>query len=158
MIDSRQLRQAIAQRFLLNSVSRNQKVWRLETEELLWLVELDRRPYGARFALDLGVHVKSLHLLGEAERPGNCLIEPILDRLPLGEWVDEITLARAFDLGSTLDDQSRLAALDATVDGLCSYMASTQTVEDLITRYRRGDLKGAAIVGEASELFRGLED
>src|ERR1700730_14700978 len=59
------------------------RTWLRSTDELLWLVQLDRSPHGQRFSLDIGVALLGGPGNAVPDKAGDCPILVHLENLPL---------------------------------------------------------------------------
>src|SRR5437879_3555614 len=90
--------------------------WTRKAGDLLWIVQLDRSPYGQRFSIDIGVA-----LIGDSGEPvpteaNDCPILMHLENLPLtgGRQIRDArfndfrtTVIIGFDLTSDIEDEER---------------------------------------------------
>ena len=140
------MRDALAEGFAGQGLRGRGNFWRLPGEETSWLIHLDRKPYGNRFGLELG-----LSLSGGKKRLAlkDCEVVLYAEMLPLGVGVDPY---RALDLdperGSTSADEVR-----ALAHAVAGYVLSSTTMAAVRQRYQRGEFRSSFVTKEGDRIL-----
>jgi hypothetical protein len=128
--------------------------WVKSTDELLWMVQLDRSPYGERFSLDIGASLLSFSGTTAPVKVNDCPILIHLENLPLTAPLEvqdprfsdfRSATIRAFDLTHELEDEERKQSLTSIVEALGAYIRGIENKRDLRVRYEAGDFRSALI-------------
>lgn len=148
------LRVFVSRRFREAGFGRAGRAWSRETADLIWVVDLDRSPYGDRFSIDVGVSVK--RLLTEAPKAPNyshvymnaeslpLAITPMLDPKRLDTFRSQV--AAALDLTSDqFEDEERLMAIDSILVKVTDFVKTVGTEVELRRLVARGAFPGGFV-------------
>ena len=127
--------------------------WRVSTPQLIWILHLDRLPYGHQFGVDLGVHIKGLGGSTASLRPTDCPILLHLENIPLSDGLERTEIVRSLDLDADMPDEDRRLTIERVGSVLGAFVQSHGTLQDLRTAYAEGALASAFIRKDARTLL-----
>jgi hypothetical protein len=136
--------------------------WVSSTDELLWIVQLGRSPYGERFSLDIGVAPLRITTNAALARPSDCPILMHLENLSLTlpSQVQDTRFSDfrsaaivGFDLTREMDAEKRRQLVTSIIEALSNYIKSIVNERDLRDRYEAGDFKSALIRKDVKQLL-----
>lgn len=126
---------------------------RLETEEFVWLVYLDRPPYGARAVPEIGLWIRHQSET-EPTRANNC---PIIIYPELFLEGDERgAFTEALDGDIQLSHEVRAQAVEGAADAIVSLIQSIPDLRALKMLYEDGRLRGAAVRADQRRFLEGV--
>lgn len=123
-------------------------VWRLEGDEVVWIIHLDRLPHGDRVAIDIGC--APVGLGPPARRAGDC---PIVMGAENTALPTDLGIVRLLDLASQVDDVDRAAGVERVGEALASYVTSRRSLSELRRAFAAGEFRSALLLKEARELL-----
>jgi hypothetical protein len=138
------------------------RTWLRSTAELLWLVQLDRSPYGQRFSLDIGVALLKNSKDAAPAKAGDCPILVHLENLPLAarrqahdaRFNDfRSAVIQGFDLSYDLENEEQRQPITSVIGALGKYISEIDDIRGLRARYQAGDLKSAFIRKDMRQLL-----
>jgi hypothetical protein len=138
------------------------RAWLRRTNELLWIVQLDRSPYGQRFSLDIGASLPQSSGISPPVKAGDCPILMHLENLPLvasrqirdarfSDFRSAVTIG--FDLAYDMENEERRQLIRSIIEALGKYISEIEEVRDLRVRYQAGDLNSAFIRKDVRQLL-----
>jgi hypothetical protein len=123
--------------------------WRLEGDEVMWIVYLDRLPHGDRVGIDVGCEP-----IGQgppARRASDCPIVMHAENIALPKDLD---VTRLLDLSSSDAEADRAAGVTLLGDALATYITGRQTLRELQKAFAAGEFQSAFLSNEARELLK----
>jgi hypothetical protein len=151
MTTPEEFKSSFSRAFAAQDLRSARQVWRFSADELTWYFQLQSLPFGARFGLDLGVHLGHLGALQGHPRPNLCEIGTRAEVVPPVAELYPDAASNLFDLSSSLSDDERERGVAHFVAELCDYVRSIDTVPKLREAYARGELRGYFIRWDARE-------
>jgi hypothetical protein len=136
-------------------VPESRRTWRLDYGEVTWLFKLDRKPYGVRLALDIGLNLTEANELSSSAAPTDCSVGLSADHLPLAFATSEFDRARLFDLESSLGDTERLTVLEDVIRTIVLFAKSVPNLEAAKAQYLAGTFAWSIILKDSRELLEG---
>lgn len=127
--------------------------WRVSTPQLIWVLKLDRLPYGNQYGVDLGVHIEELGGSTSSLIPTDCPILLHLENIPLGDGLERTEIVRSLDLDADMPDEDRRSTIQRIGAQLGAFVRSHGTLQDLRTAYAEGALASAFIRKDAKALL-----
>lgn len=148
MIGTRDIRRVMDRTLVPAGFRRVGGTYRWDSDDLAWLVEPDRSPFGGMLGIEVGLVVRGLGSHLDATRTNACPLVASLEALSSGIETDApptvaVPCREAFrgavNARSHLDDGRRLEVLEALLGAASRYLTGVSTAGGVVERYLRGD-------------------
>jgi len=166
-MDTREFSKLIGESLQAAQFKRDGTAYHWRSEQLIWVVEPERRRGEAKWSLCIGCLSRALEPSEESPHENECHL--ISEYVYFGESVPEAAVGTrfddhrsyftmAFDLDHDLisDEERRAAVLFAARD-LAERMGAVRTVDDLAGLLRRKELVNAFVHRDLKELMQNLQ-
>ena len=144
------IRDALDRGLRLAGMRRRGFVWRLDGDEVGWIIHLDRLPHGDRVSIDVGC--APMGQGRSARNASNCPMVMHAENLSLPMDLDVV---RLLDLASSETDSDRAAEVTRLGEALARYVTGRQTLRELQRAFSSGEFRSAFLSRDVRDLLEG---